>query len=145
MRSRGRSWADGPVVARVLPNAIEPPQNRYAVVAGKKVGGAVQRNRLKRLVREALRRLDPDLVKGHDLVIVVRGGVDELTGYDIARGCLERITRRAGLLPPPPSPVPTVPPTDAMADTPVPSEPGADAAAAPEPALGPDPAGGAAT
>ncbi len=97
-RSRGRSFADGPLVARVLANGSEPPVNRYAVVAGKKVGDAVRRNRLKRLVREALRHLHPALTPGYDVVVVVRGTVDEMPGYDAARASLERIVRRAGLL-----------------------------------------------
>lgn len=100
VRARGRAWADGPLVARVLPNATDPPQNRYTVVAGKKVGKSVQRNRLKRVVREAIRHLHPDLTPGHDIVVVVRGTVEELTSSEMAQGCLERITRRAGLLKP---------------------------------------------
>ncbi len=97
-RSRGRSFADGPLVARVLANGSEPPVNRYAVVAGKKVGDAVRRNRLKRLVREALRHLHPALTPGYDVVVVVRGTVEEMPGYVAARAPLERIVRRAGLL-----------------------------------------------
>ena len=103
VRSRGRSWADGPLVARVLPNPragaeAEPPANRYAVVAGRKVGGSVQRNRVKRLVREAIRHLHPHLAPGHDVVVVVRGTVEELPDYATARAVLERIVRRAGML-----------------------------------------------
>jgi len=113
VRSRGRSWADGPLVARILPNQIDPPQNRYAVVAGKKVGKAVQRNRLKRLVREALRHLHPTLAQGHDLVVVVRGDVEEMPSYDVARTSLERMFRRAGLLRAAPSPAVETAPSEA--------------------------------
>lgn len=97
-RAKGRAYADGPLVARVLPNALDPPQNRYAVIAGKRVGKAVQRNRAKRLVREALRRLHPRLTPGHDVVVIVRGTTDELTGFDVALAALERIFTRARLI-----------------------------------------------
>ncbi len=97
-RSKGKSYPDGPLVARVIPNALEPRQNRYAVVAGKRVGNAVQRNRAKRLVREALRALHPSLTPGHDIVVVVRGTTTELSGFDVALRSLERMTMRANLL-----------------------------------------------
>lgn len=98
VRNRGKAFADGPLVARILPNESDPPQNHYAVIAGKKVGKAVQRNRLKRLVREALRHLHPHLALGHDMVVIVRGRVDEMPGLAEAEASLERIARRAGLL-----------------------------------------------
>jgi len=97
-RAQGKAYADGPLVARVLPNALDPAQNRYAVVAGKRVGKAVERNRAKRLVREALRRLHPNLKQGHDVVVIVRGTPDELPGFDVASACLERIAKRARLV-----------------------------------------------
>lgn len=97
-RARGKAYAQGPLVARVLANGTEPPRNRYAVIAGKRVGKAVQRNRCKRLVREAIRHLHPNLKPGHDLVVIVRGTVEELTGFDVALEALERIARRARLL-----------------------------------------------
>ncbi len=108
-RARGKAWADGPLVARVLPNGSLPPRNRYAVIAGKRVGNAVRRNRLKRLCREAIRHLHPRLTPGHDIVLVVRGTVDELPNFDIAHLCLERISRRAGLLAPEASTSPATP------------------------------------
>jgi ribonuclease P protein component len=97
-RARGKAYADGPLVARVLANDTE--QNRYAVVAGKRVGKAVQRNRCKRLVREAIRKLHPRLIPGYDVVIIVRGTVEELTGLDVALGSLERIATKAKLIRP---------------------------------------------
>src|SRR5262245_11875165 len=96
-RAKGRAWADGPLVARVLPNGLEPPQNRYAVIAGKKVGKAHERNRAKRLVREAIRAMHPRLRPGHDVAVIIRGGVDELPGLAVTQASLERIARRAGL------------------------------------------------
>jgi len=97
-RSRGRAIADGPLVLRYLPNASDPPANRYGVVAGRKSGGSVQRNRLKRITREALRGLHPEVRPGHDLVVIIRGTVEELPGSDEARALLGRMLRRANLL-----------------------------------------------
>jgi ribonuclease P protein component len=98
VRSRGRAVADGPLVLRYLRNAADPPQNRYAVVAGRKSGGAVQRNRLKRVTREALRALHPDLRPGHDVVVIIRGTVEELPGANAARVLLARMFAKAGLI-----------------------------------------------
>ena len=104
VRSRGRSVAEGPLLGRVLANGLVPPRNRYTVVAGKKQGNAVARNRVKRLVREGLRGLHPTLRPGHDLVVIVRGTVAELPDAATARRVLDRIVRRANLVQAPATP-----------------------------------------
>ena len=98
VRARGRAVAEGPLVGRVLPNGLLPPRNRYTVIAGKKQGNAVQRNRVKRLVREALRHLHPTLAPGFDLAVIVRGKAEEIPTYAVARPLVERIVGRAGML-----------------------------------------------
>ncbi len=98
VRSRGRACAHGPLVARILPNTLEPAQNRYTVIAGKKCGKSVQRNRLKRITREAIRGFHPFLRQGFDIAIVCRGTVVEMPGLPEAQETLERIFTRAGLL-----------------------------------------------
>lgn len=98
VRATGKAFAHGPLVARVLPNSLEPPQNRYTVIAGKKRGDAVDRNRLKRLTREALRGFHPWLRPGHDIVLVVRGDVLEMPTLTEAQTALGRIFRKAGLI-----------------------------------------------
>jgi ribonuclease P protein component len=97
-RSRGRAVAAGPLVIRYRPNNSTPPANRYTVIAGRKSGGAVQRNRLKRVTREALRELHPHLRPGFDLAVIIRGTVDELPGTGVARELLSDMLRRARLL-----------------------------------------------
>lgn len=71
--------------------------NRYGLVTGRQTGGAVRRNRLRRLLREAVRSLHPGLAPGHDLVIVARPG---LVGKPLACVCqaLRQELQRAGML-----------------------------------------------
>lgn len=97
-RRRGKAYAVGPLVARIMPQTTPRLANRYAVIAGKRIGGAVERNRCKRLVREALRALHPNLQQGYDIAIIVRGGVDQLTGLPVAMETLTRIFTQARML-----------------------------------------------
>ncbi len=69
--------------------------SRVGFVVTRKVGNAVQRNRIKRVCRECF-RMWPDLVPdGIDLVIIARAGADELGLADV-RAEWERA--RPGLL-----------------------------------------------
>lgn len=101
-RSRGKAHAEGPLVFRVLRNDTNPPKNRYAFVAGKKVGNAVARNRSKRLCREVIRHLHNRISPGYDFVLIVRGEVSALPSYAVTHELIERILTRARLLAPEP-------------------------------------------
>lgn len=48
-------------------------RRRIGITATKKVGGAVQRNRAKRLIRAAWREAEPNVPYGWDFVFVARG------------------------------------------------------------------------
>lgn len=62
---RRREWSIG-----VLPNYLTI--NRLGIRIPKGAGTAVERNRAKRLIREAYRRIQPELKPGHDLVIIAQ-------------------------------------------------------------------------
>lgn len=66
----------GPLTVFAMPNGL--PHFRYGLSVPGRVGSAVQRNRIKRLLREALRLNQHDLPSapdgsGYDLVVAVRG------------------------------------------------------------------------
>jgi ribonuclease P protein component len=64
---------------------------RLGVSVGRKVGGAVERNRVKRALREAFWSLEDEVPQGHDFVIVARAEVlvlIEREGADGLRACL---------------------------------------------------------
>lgn len=73
--ARALHCARGAVLVQALARD-DQPLIRAGFTATKRIGGAVQRNRAKRRLREAVRLLLPDLARpGHDYVFIARGGV----------------------------------------------------------------------
>lgn len=66
---RGKSQVHPALVCYVRKNRLGIP--RVGITTGKKLGGAVQRNRCRRVIREAFRPLLPQ-VGGVDIVFVAR-------------------------------------------------------------------------
>ncbi len=64
----GSTYADSLIVAKVLPNSLN--LNRYGFSVTRKVGGAVCRNRLRRLFREIIR--SHAIEQGWDIVLIAR-------------------------------------------------------------------------
>lgn len=96
VRKRGRSWPTRLVVLVVLPNELG--HNRYGFAVGKRIGKAAKRNRVKRWMREAVRRLHPELRAGYDLVLIARGPLaqPDVTYQQVAEA-IDELTRRAEL------------------------------------------------
>ena len=55
--------------------ANELARNRYGIVTGKHIGGAVVRNSCKRRLAAALSNLHPALRQGYDIVLIARKGI----------------------------------------------------------------------
>jgi len=56
----------------LTPGTVEPAQRRFAVIASRRVGNAVVRNRCKRRARELFRLHQHELPESSDLVLVIR-------------------------------------------------------------------------
>jgi ribonuclease P protein component len=75
----GRSHASRHMVVYAFPRAADGDP-RLGISVGRKVGGAVARNHVKRLLRDAFWACSGDLPDGHDFVIVARPEMASLAG-----------------------------------------------------------------
>src|SRR5215217_2435728 len=75
----GSSHATRYLVLYIFPRKDEEREDvRLGVSVSRKVGGAVERNKVKRALREAFWSLSDRLPPRHDFVIVARGEIKEL-------------------------------------------------------------------
>lgn len=94
----GRSLGNRYLVLYCFPRA-GADESRLGLSVSRKVGGAVDRNRVKRLLREALGRDENALAPGLDVVIVARPEARELAesgGLDAIAAALGELLDRAG-------------------------------------------------
>ncbi len=83
------------LVARFRRTDLET--TRFGFSTGRKLGGAVVRNRVRRRLREALRVMAPSFQPGWDVLIIARPALVE-ADQEALVGALGRLLRRAGVL-----------------------------------------------
>lgn len=96
VRQQGRRLAQGCLIANWQPLPAGS-QSRLGVITSRKVGGAVERSRARRLLRESFRLHQLELVPSVDLVLVARPSIEGKTFAQVEREFLIAV-RKAGLL-----------------------------------------------
>jgi ribonuclease P protein component len=96
----GRSHAGRHLVLYSFPReGDDDAAPRLGLSVGRKVGGAVERNKVKRLLREAFWQSEERLPPGHDFVVVARADAAELAEREGLAGIkleLDELLEKAG-------------------------------------------------
>lgn len=95
VRQEGASYAHPLMVLSYMRNDCE--MSRCGFTVSKRIGKAVERNRARRRMREAVRGLWDMIQPGWDLIWVARPGINEASFPELQDACA-RLLRRARLL-----------------------------------------------
>ena len=93
VRAKGKTWACESVVLKAIPNGLY--WNRYGFVTSKRLGNAVERNRIKRRLREIVRSAPTK--DGWDLVFIARHG-SRTASYQQLLSSVMKLLHRARLV-----------------------------------------------
>lgn len=96
VRQKGKSFPH-PQFVLIVSSGAPGAETLVGVISTKSVGGAVERNRSKRLLREAAICLFPRIRPGLHLVLIARKKILDSDSGEIARE-LERACGKAGIL-----------------------------------------------
>jgi ribonuclease P protein component len=90
VRREGSTWAHPLLVLSASPNQLT--HSCFGFVVGRRIGKAVQRNQIKRRMREAVRMRvqKAEIVKGWDIVFIAR--------HPIQRSSFQQVDEAIGLL-----------------------------------------------
>ena len=96
IRQVGERLAQGCLIANwnPLPDGAKP---KLGVVTSRKIGGAVQRTRARRLLRESFRLHQHEFVQPVEIILVARNSIAGKKFADVEKDFLATL-RRAGLL-----------------------------------------------
>ncbi|SFM12419.1 ribonuclease P protein component [Salibacterium qingdaonense] len=93
---KGRSSANRQFVIYVMDNSRND-YYRTGLTVSRKMGNAVTRNRIKRLLREVLRDIDSQIEVGRDYIIIARKPVADMDYAQIKKS-LKHVMNVAGVL-----------------------------------------------
>jgi ribonuclease P protein component len=79
--SIGKSWKHPLFIIWAMPNEL--PYSRVGIVASRKVGKSVIRNRTRRLLKEAARHIYTNINPGWDIVLVARSRLSKVNQLEV--------------------------------------------------------------
>jgi ribonuclease P protein component len=85
------SYVNRYVVVLCIENDLS--YNRLGIVASKKVGNSVKRNKARRRIREIYRLNEKDIKKGYDIVIIARMAIHSTTFADLEKTILKLLKK----------------------------------------------------
>lgn len=81
---KGKSYSDPALVTYILENN-RAGSCRVGITTSKKIGNAVERNRCRRIIRAALREIEPQIHGNYDFVFVARSRTKHIKSTDVYR------------------------------------------------------------
>lgn len=91
----GKSMANRQFIIYTLEQS-EEPEFRIGLSVSKKIGNAVTRNRVKRLIRQVFLEEKERIIKGKDFVVIARKPAAEMTYHEV-KSSLKHIFKKAKL------------------------------------------------
>lgn len=95
LKQQGRAYRHPMLMISLASNGLV--HNRYGFITNKHLGNAVVRNRVRRLLREGIRRLHPHLLTGYDIAFIARPTLVGQPYADVLR-IVSELLHRADLL-----------------------------------------------
>ncbi len=91
VRRRGRSYVNHLLVLCALPNDL--PYSRFGFAVNSRIGRAVQRNRIKRRLREIMRLQQHRIQPGWDIVLIARQPIRSADYHEMEAACARLLGR----------------------------------------------------
>lgn len=83
MQAHSRSRTHPLLLLRYRRNELD--RTRYGISTGRRIGGAVVRNRLRRRLRTILRELDGSIARGWDILLICRAPATAVTQAELGQ------------------------------------------------------------
>lgn len=89
--SSAKSLSGKTVIVLCVKNNMQ--QNRLGIVASKKTGNSVKRNKARRRIKEIYRMNESNLLKGYDIIIIAKAAIHEASFAELHKAIIHCFKR----------------------------------------------------